>query len=105
MKINFAIIASVALIALVAGFAMPTNTAFSATKKAVKSLVIKDKKIGKGKAVVAGDTVTVHYKGWLDNGTVFDTSKKPGREPFEFTVGGGQVIQGWDQGLIGMKVG
>ncbi|MCX6343808.1 MAG: FKBP-type peptidyl-prolyl cis-trans isomerase [Armatimonadetes bacterium] len=55
--------------------------------------------------VAVGDTVTVHYKGWLDNGKVFDTSKKPGREPFEFTVGAGQVIRGWDEGLIGMKVG
>ena len=68
-------------------------------------LKYKDKKIGGGQAVVTGDTVTVNYKGWLDNGTVFDSSKKPGREPFGFTVGSGQVIKGWDEGLVGMKVG
>jgi peptidylprolyl isomerase len=46
----------------------------------------------------------VHYVGTLQNGTEFDNSKKRG-QPFEFTVGAGQVIKGWDQGLVGMKVG
>jgi len=68
-------------------------------------LKYKDEKVGDGKEVIAGDTVKVDYKGWLDNGTVFDTSKKPGREPFSFTVGAGSVIKGWDEGLVGMKVG
>lgn len=68
-------------------------------------LKYKDKKVGKGAAVKSGDTVTVNYKGWLDNGKVFDTSKKPGGKPFPFTVGAGQVIPGWDEGLQGMKVG
>ena len=104
MRVKSAIIASIALIALVAGFAIPTYSAKTASK-APKTLVIKDKKVGKGKGVVTGDTVTVNYKGWLDDGTVFDTSKKPGRTPFEFTVGAGQVIKGWDKGLVGMKVG
>ncbi len=49
--------------------------------------------------------VTVHYKGSLEDGTVFDSSKKPGRDPLRFTLGVRQVIDGWDQGLIGMKVG
>jgi FKBP-type peptidyl-prolyl cis-trans isomerase len=68
-------------------------------------LKYKDKKVGKGPAVMVGNTVLVHYKGWLDSGKVFDTSKKPGREPFSFTVGQGQVIKGWEQGLIGMQPG
>ena len=68
-------------------------------------LKYKDKKVGTGAEAKTGDTVSVHYKGWLDSGTVFDTSKKPGREPFGFTLGGGQVIQGWDKGVPGMKVG
>jgi FKBP-type peptidyl-prolyl cis-trans isomerase len=53
--------------------------------------------------VQKGDTIAVHYKGSLENGKVFDTSE--GRTPFIFRIGAGQVIQGWDEGLIGMKVG
>ncbi len=49
--------------------------------------------------------VTVNYTGSLENGTVFDTSLDPGREPFRFTLGTGQVIAGWDQGVLGMKTG
>jgi len=68
-------------------------------------LKYKDKKIGSGEAVVSGNMVTVDYAGLLDNGTIFDTSKRPGGEPFSFTVGAGQVIKGWEEGLVGMKVG
>ncbi len=70
----------------------------------VKSMIIDDIKLGEGAEVKAGDTVAVHYIGTLQDGTEFDNSKKRG-EPFEFTVGGGQVIKGWEEGLIGMKVG
>lgn len=72
---------------------------------AEEKIVIKDKKVGKGSPVETGDEITVHYKGWLDDGTVFDTSMQPDREPFSFVVGVGQVIQGWEEGVIGMKVG
>lgn len=68
-------------------------------------LKYKDKKVGKGTEVTSNTRVTVQYKGWLDNGKVFDTSRKPGREPFSFTVDNDQVIQGWHEGLKGMKVG
>ena len=58
---------------------------------------------GSGDAVVkAGDTVTVDYTGVLEDGAQFDSSI--GRAPFSFVVGTGQVIQGWDEGLVGMKV-
>lgn len=73
--------------------------------KQKSGLKYKDIMVGQGAEAVAGKTVVVNYKGWLDNGTVFDTSKKPGREPFTFTLGNGQVIKGWDQGVAGMKVG
>jgi peptidylprolyl isomerase len=47
----------------------------------------------------------VNYTGWLMNGTKFDSSRDPGRTPFEFTLGKGEVIKGWDEGLATMKVG
>ena len=67
-------------------------------------LKIDDVKPGTGAEAAKGDSVEVHYTGWLTDGTKFDSSKDRGR-PFTFTLGGGQVIQGWDQGVAGMKVG
>ena len=71
----------------------------------MSQLQIKDDVVGTGAAVQTGDTVSVLYTGTLDNGTVFDASSLHGNQPFSFTVGAGQVIQGWDLGLLGMKVG
>ena len=67
-------------------------------------LIIEDLKVGEGNAVAQYNIVTVNYTGWLTDGTKFDSSLNSGRTPFRFTVGGGQVIKGWDEGLIGMKV-
>ena len=71
---------------------------------------VTDLTVGTGKTVTNGQLLTMDYTGWLydsnapDNkGTVFDTTA--GRQPFSFTLGSGQVIQGWDQGLVGMRVG
>ncbi|MDO8561181.1 MAG: FKBP-type peptidyl-prolyl cis-trans isomerase [bacterium] len=61
-------------------------------------------KEGKGVEAVSGNTVAVHYTGTLTNGQKFDSSIDRG-QPFSFKLGAGQVIAGWDQGLIGMKVG
>ena len=60
--------------------------------------------VGTGAEAVAGDTLTVHYTGWLADGTKFDSSYDRGT-PFTFRLGVGQVIKGWDQGIPGMKVG
>ncbi len=60
--------------------------------------------VGKGPAAKAGDKVKVHYTGTLTNGTEFDSSRTR-NQPFEFTLGRGMVIKGWDQGVAGMKVG
>ena len=68
-------------------------------------LQIEDIKIGEGSEVKKFDIVTVNYTGTLEDGTKFDSSLNPGRTPFRFTVGAGQVIKGWDEGLTGMKVG
>ena len=67
-------------------------------------LVQTDLVVGKGAEAKTGDTVSVHYVGTLTNGTEFDSSRKRGT-PFVFTLGKGQVIRGWDQGVAGMKVG
>jgi FKBP-type peptidyl-prolyl cis-trans isomerase len=67
-----------------------------------------DTKPGAGAEAKPGQTVSVHYTGWLDNGgakgSKFDSSVDRG-EPFEFKLGAGQVIRGWDDGVAGMKVG
>lgn len=68
-----------------------------------QSLVVQDEVVGTGAEATAGQVITVNYTGKLQNGTVFDSSI--GREPFTFTLGIGQVIKGWDQGVQGMKVG
>lgn len=70
----------------------------------LQKLVIDDVIIGNGDEVKNGDKVTVHYIGTLPDGTKFDSSYDRG-EPFFFTVGKGAVIEGWEKGLIGMKVG
>jgi FKBP-type peptidyl-prolyl cis-trans isomerase len=67
-------------------------------------LVVSDMVVGTGEEAVAGSAVSVHYTGALPDGTVFDSSIPRG-EPFTFQLGAGQVIQGWDQGVAGMKVG
>jgi FKBP-type peptidyl-prolyl cis-trans isomerase FkpA len=67
-------------------------------------LIIEDLVLGNGDAAASGQKVTVHYTGWLTNGTKFDSSKDR-NEPFVFGLGKGQVIRGWDDGVQGMKVG
>jgi FKBP-type peptidyl-prolyl cis-trans isomerase len=63
-----------------------------------------DLKTGTGATAQAGQTVTVHYTGWLENGKKFDSSVDRG-QPFSFPLGAGRVIKGWDEGVQGMKVG
>lgn len=70
----------------------------------VTELVIKDITVGDGAKAKAGDAATVHYTGWLMDGTKFDSSVDRG-QPFEFTIGAGDVIEGWDKGVVGMKAG
>ncbi len=70
----------------------------------VTKLEIKDTTVGTGTAVKSGDTVKIHYRGTLLDGTKFDSSYDR-NQPFETKIGVGAVIQGWDEGLLGMKVG
>jgi len=69
-----------------------------------KNLKIEDLKVGTGEAVKSGDNIVINYLGTLTNGTKFDSSYDRGT-PFETQIGVGQVIKGWDLGVIGMKVG
>jgi FKBP-type peptidyl-prolyl cis-trans isomerase FkpA len=77
----------------------------SGTSPSNGTLVKEDLVLGTGATAASGDTVTVNYTGTLTNGTVFDSSLAPGRTPYTFRVGAGTVIQGWDQGVPGMRVG
>jgi FKBP-type peptidyl-prolyl cis-trans isomerase FkpA len=85
----------------------PTTAGQSITT--MDGLIIKDDTIGTGTVAAFGNAVTVNYTGKLDNGTVFDSSLNPGRTPFSFVIGstipGQAVIQGWNEGVQGMKVG
>lgn len=88
----------------------PAALAGGADPEAVSEVQITDVKRGSGEAATRGSLVTVHYTGWLHDpdakdhkGKQFDSSR--GDTPFQFTVGAGQVIAGWDEGLLGMKVG
>lgn len=73
-------------------------------RPAATELVKTDSKVGKGPEAKSGDRVKVHYTGRLLDGTKFDSSRDRG-EPFAFTLGKGEVIKGWDLGVVGMKKG
>jgi len=68
-------------------------------------LEVEDKSPGEGREAKEGDTVHVQYTGTLMNGKKFDSSEDHGGDPFKFTLGKGEVIKGWDEGVLGMKVG
>lgn len=83
---------------------MQTKTDETTNDESVTELVIEDLTVGTGEEAKAGDLVEVHYVGTLTDGTEFDASRNRG-QTFSFTIGAGEVIQGWDEGVPGMKVG
>jgi FKBP-type peptidyl-prolyl cis-trans isomerase len=85
-------------------FAPQLGVDLNAMTKTPSGLAYKDTKAGTGAIAKAGQTATVHYTGWLPDGTKFDSSRDGGK-PFQFSLGAGQVIKGWDEGVAGMHVG
>jgi FKBP-type peptidyl-prolyl cis-trans isomerase len=81
-----------------------TTTTTTTASTSEPKVEINDSVVGKGAEAVNGKAVTVHYTGTLKDGTKFDSSVDR-KEPFTFTLGSGQVIKGWEQGIQGMKVG
>lgn len=82
-----------------------TTVATSTPVAPLKDLQLKDEVVGTGTEAKKGDSVTVQYVGALTNGKIFDASKNHGDTGFTFTIGAGNVIKGWDMGVVGMKVG
>lgn len=76
-----------------------------AMNRSASGLYTQDLAVGTGAEALAGRRLQVNYSGWLPNGTLFDTSLREGRTPFVFTLGRQEVIAGWDEGIVGMKVG
>jgi FKBP-type peptidyl-prolyl cis-trans isomerase len=76
----------------------------SETTRTPSGLQYTDEAVGNGKEAAAGDRVSVHYTGWLQDGTKFDSSRDRG-QPFEFKLGEGRVIRGWEEGVAGMREG
>ncbi len=108
--IAFAFISAIAVSACTKKPAETTQPATQTDAAAVQpaaavepKVEITDVKVGAGDEAVAGKEIQVHYTGTLQDGTKFDSSLD--RQPFSFTLGVGQVIKGWDQGVLGMKVG
>ena len=85
-------------------FASSLNVDFSKLTKTTSGLYFRDVEMGSGALVQRGQTVEVRYTGWLNNGVQFDQTAA-GDKPISFRVGRLQVIKGWDEGIVGMRVG
>lgn len=97
----------VLMVVLAVLFALPayaTEARAQAMTTTASGLKYADLVVGKGASPARGKQVTVHYTGTLENGTKFDSSLDR-RQPFSFVIGVGRVIKGWDEGVMGMKVG
>ncbi|MEX0933473.1 MAG: FKBP-type peptidyl-prolyl cis-trans isomerase [Candidatus Paceibacterota bacterium] len=83
------------------------EVSFSLDALSISSYVleVEDRATGGGATAELGDTITVHYTATFEDGAVFDSSRSPGRKPFQFELGAGQAIPGWDEGIPGMRVG
>jgi FKBP-type peptidyl-prolyl cis-trans isomerase FkpA len=85
-------------------FAPETGVVIAAMEQPAPGLYVRDLRTGDGPVVSTGQMVRIHYVGWLPDGTQFDGLAPPS-EPLEFRLGAGEVIAGWDQGIVGMRAG
>jgi len=110
-KISGILIVVIVLVLAAVGFMMFKNNGGQNASQPVVSqtgLKIQDEVVGTGTIAVAGNSVTVNYTGTFTNGKAFDSNVDPAFshvQPFSFVLGAGNVIQGWDEGVAGMKVG
>ena len=100
---GIAVVAALAVVALFFIYDVSGGIMNTASPAANAGLIVQDEVIGTGAEATAGSLVSVQYTGKLENGTVFDTSA--GKAPIQFPLGQGYVIQGWELGITGMKVG
>lgn len=111
IAVSLAVIIALAFLFLGSSIFTPFQTTDSQTpvtmqeNQPVTELTVTDQTVGTGATAEAGDTVTVQYVGQLQDGSIFDASQNHGTEGFTFVLGAGQVIQGWDQGVVGMQEG
>lgn len=105
MKLKLTMVALLAALSLVGCRGEEkVNEPFANSVTTQSGLKYEDLVVGNGAAARSGDRVSVHYTGWLTDNTKFDSSHDR-NVPFEFNLGRGQVIRGWDEGVVGMKVG
>ena len=100
---GIAVVAALAVVALFFIYDVSGGIMNTASPAANAGLIVQDEVIGTGAEATAGSLVSVQYTGKLENGTVFDTSA--GKAPIQFPLGQGYVIQGWELGITGTKVG
>lgn len=111
MKLKYIVTSVVALVILdtVAYFTLVSpaspGSSKTMTEQNIGGMIVVDEVVGTGAEATKGNDVTVHYVGTLTDGTMFDASRNHGNNGFTFTLGAGQVIKGWDVGVLGMKVG
>ncbi len=86
-------------------FASSLGVDLASMQRQSSGLYIKDLQPGTGDPTVAGDVMVVDYDGWVHDGTLFDSSRNAGREPFTLVAGAAGVIDGWVEGLVGMRMG
>lgn len=84
-------------------FAPSLGVNLAGSTKTASGVYVRDIKVGTGKTLAAGDSVTVYYSGYLANGSLFDQAQAP--KTFAFKLGLNHVIRGWDEGVVGMKIG
>lgn len=104
MKLGWSVVIVATVALFVAGCSAKDPIAPDQGGGPVLTLIVSDLRVGTGEVAGGGDQLTIHYRGYLQNGVKFDDSYERG-QPFQFTLGLGRVIPGLDQGLVGMRVG